>query len=62
MTIDQNMFASGHIYVVMSSVPSWDLLNIFSFNLGALEVNKNVINEYKRLKLLNQMGLPERNG
>ena len=59
LTIDQNMFAPGQIYVAMSRAPSWDSLDIFDFDFDALKVDKNVINEYKRLKLLNQKGLKE---
>src|SRR5438876_50322 len=59
LTIDENMFAAGQIYVAMSRAPSWDSLDIFDFDFDALKVDKNVINEYKRLKLLNQKGLKE---
>ncbi|MDW3631959.1 MAG: hypothetical protein QOK71_11010 [Nitrososphaeraceae archaeon] len=59
LTIDQNMFAPGQIYVAMSRAPSWNSIDIYSFDFDALKVDKNVINEYKRLKLLNQKGLKE---
>jgi hypothetical protein len=53
------MFAPGQIYVAMSRTPSWNSIDIYSFDFDALKVDKNVINEYRRLKLLNQKGLKE---
>jgi len=59
LTIDQNMFAPGQIYVAMSRSPSWDSLDIFDFDFDSLKVDRDVIKEYKRLKLLNEKGLIE---
>jgi len=59
LTIDQNMFAPGQIYVAMSRAPSWDSLDIFDFDFDCLKVDRDVVDEYKRLKLLNERGLIE---
>jgi ATP-dependent exoDNAse (exonuclease V) alpha subunit len=59
LTIDQNMFAPGQIYVAMSRAPSWDSLDIFDFDFDCLKVDRYVVDEYKRLKLLNERGLIE---
>ena len=59
LTIDQNMFASGQIYVAMSRAPSWNSIDVFYFDFDSLKVDESVINEYKRLRLLNQNGLKE---
>jgi len=49
LTIDQNMFAPGQIYVARSRSPSWNSMGIFDFDFDSLKVNKNVVNEYRRL-------------
>ena len=59
LTIDQNMFAPGQIYVAMSRSPSWNSMDIFDFDFDSLKVNKNVVNEYRRLRMLNKKGLME---
>ena len=59
LTIDQNMFAPGQIYVAMSRSPSWNSMDIFDFDFDSLKVDRSVINEYKRLKLLNEKSLME---
>src|SRR5437764_13274662 len=43
----------------MSRAPSWDSMNIFSFDFDCMKIDRKVIDEYKRLKLLNQRGLKE---
>ena len=53
------MFAPGQIYVAMSRAPSWDSLDIFDFDFDCLKVDRDVVDEYKRLKLLNERGLIE---
>ena len=57
LTIDENMFAPGQVYVAMSRAPSWDSLDIFSFDFDCLKVDMNVVNEYRRLNSLYQNGL-----
>jgi len=52
------MFAPGQIYVAMSRSPSWNSMDIFDFDFDFLKVNKNVVNEYRRLRMLNK-GLME---
>jgi hypothetical protein len=59
LTIDENMFAAGQIYVAMSRAPSWNSMDILSFDFDCLKVDINVINEYRRLNCLNQKGLKE---
>jgi ATP-dependent exoDNAse (exonuclease V) alpha subunit len=57
LTIDENMFAAGQIYVAMSRAPSWNSVDILSFDFGSLKVDERVIEEYRRLNHLSQMGL-----
>ena len=57
LTIDENMFAPGQIYVAMSRASSWDQLDILSFDFNCLKVDRDVIAEYRRLNLLHQNGL-----
>jgi hypothetical protein len=57
LTIDKNMFAPGQIYVAMSRAPSWDQLDIISFDFDCLKVDKDIVAEYRRLNLIHQNGL-----
>ena len=50
------MFAPGQIYVAMSRSPSCNSMDVFDFDFDSLKVGRSVINEYKRLKLLNEKG------
>src|SRR5215213_4053735 len=42
VSIDENMFATGQIYVVMSGAPSWDSLDILSFDFDCIKVDRHV--------------------
>ena len=57
VSIDENMFAPGQVYVAMSRVPSWDSLRILDFDLSNIKTDQSVIQEYARLKNVNQRGL-----
>ena len=57
LTIDENMFTTGQIYVAMSRAPSWNSVSILSFDFNALKVDEEVLTEYKRLRYINQKGL-----
>ena len=59
VSIDDDMFAPGQIYVAMSRAPSWNSINILSFDFDCIKVDRHVISEYRRLNLLNQKGLKE---
>ena len=51
------MFAPGQVYVAMSRVPSWDSLGILDFDFSNIKTDQSVIQEYARLKNVNQRGL-----
>jgi len=57
VSIDENMFAPGQVYVAMSRVPSWDSLGILDFDFSNIKTDQSVIQEYARLKNVNQRGL-----
>jgi ATP-dependent exoDNAse (exonuclease V) alpha subunit len=57
LTIDNNMFTTGQIYVAMSRAPSWNSINILSFDFDSLKVDEEVLTEYRRLKYINEKGL-----
>jgi len=57
LTIDKNIFTTGQTYVAMSRAPSWDSINILSFDFDSLKVDEEVLLEYRRLKYINQKGL-----
>jgi hypothetical protein len=51
------MFASGQAYTSMSRVPFWDQIDIHSFDINHVKVDRDVINEYRRLNVIFQNGL-----
>jgi ATP-dependent exoDNAse (exonuclease V) alpha subunit len=57
VNIDENMFAPGQAYVAMSRAPSWNQLDIHSFDNNSIKIDKDVIAEYRRLNLISQNGL-----
>jgi ATP-dependent exoDNAse (exonuclease V) alpha subunit len=54
VTVDENMFAPGQIYVAMSRAPSWNSITVTSFDFNSLKVDDDVIKEYRRLNDLVQ--------
>ena len=61
VSVDGNMFAMGQIYMAMSRTPLWDSIDMLSFDFDCVKVDKNVIEEYRRLNFLSQKGLKETN-
>ena len=57
VSINENMFAPGQVYVAMSRVPSWYSLGILDFDFSNIKTDQSVIQEYARLKNVNQRGL-----
>ena len=57
VSIGENMFTPGQVYVAMSRVPSWDSLGILDFDFSNIKTDQSVIQEYARLKNVNQRGL-----
>src|SRR6266498_631287 len=53
LTIDENMFTIGQIYVAMSRAPSWNSVSILSFDFDAIKVDEEVLTEYRRLRHIN---------
>ena len=50
--LDESIFAKGQAYVAMSRVPSWDKLQITSFDINSIKSDKCVLKEYERLEKL----------
>ena len=57
MSIDETVFAEGQVYVAMSHATSWRNLCILSFDYHHLKSPKAALEEYRRLKLINDEGL-----
>ena len=43
VNIDENMSAPGQVYVAMSRVPSWDLLEILDFDFSCIKIDQSMI-------------------
>ena len=50
LLLDESIFALGQAYVAMSKAPSWEKLQITSFNINAIKLDQHVLNEYGRLQ------------
>ena len=50
LSLDESIFACGQAYVAMSRSPSWDKLDITSFNISSIKTDKRVLKEYERLQ------------
>ena len=50
--LDESIFAKGQVYIAMSQVPSWDKLQITSFDINSIKSDKCVLKEYERLEKL----------
>ena len=48
--MDESIFAPGQAYVAMSKAPSWEKLQITSFNINAIKSDQHVLKEYGRLQ------------
>jgi len=48
LSLDESIFACGQAYVAMSRSPSWDKLDITSFNMNSIKTDKRVLEEYER--------------
>ena len=59
--MDENIFAEGQVYVALSRVNSLDKLRILKFDFSQVKYSKDVIEEYKRLKKINNEGLNKLN-
>lgn len=57
VSVDENMFAPGQVYVAMSRVPSWESLDILDFDFSCVKTDRSVIQEYTRPRSVNQRGL-----
>ncbi|CAG8498766.1 16821_t:CDS:2, partial [Dentiscutata heterogama] len=52
VTIDEQMFVYGQVYVAFSRAPSWNSLNITSFDPTYIRTDPEVITEYEQLTSL----------
>ena len=59
MSVDQNMFAKGHVYVAMSRAPSWSSIELLDFDFSCVKADESVLKEYARLNHVYQKGLNE---
>src|SRR4051812_11743052 len=50
ISLDESIFACGQAYVAMSRSPSWDKLDITSFNISSIKTDRRVLREYERLQ------------
>jgi len=50
LSLDESIFANGQAYVAMSRSPSWNKLDITSFNINSIKTDKHVLKEYERLQ------------
>lgn len=50
LSLDESIFANGQAYVAKSRSPSWDKLDITSFNINSIKTDKRVLKEYERLQ------------
>ncbi len=50
LTLDESIFANGQAYVAMSRSPSWDNLDITSFDINSIKTDRRVLKEYERLQ------------
>ena len=57
LTVDENVFAAGQVYVAMSRVPSWESVDTLTFDFDHLKVDEHIIAEYWRLACLSRRGL-----
>ena len=61
ISVDENIFAEGQVYVALSRVNSLDKLQILKFDFSQVKYSKDAIEEYKRLKKINNEGLNKLN-
>ena len=52
LSLDESIFAKGQAYVAMSQIPSWDKLQITSFDINSIKFNKCILKKYERLEKL----------
>ena len=50
LSLDESIFAKGQAYVAMSRAPSWDKLEITSFNINSIKADQYALKEYERLQ------------
>ena len=53
ISIDENMFADGQVYVALSRAKSLDKLQILKFDFIQVKCLKDAMKEYKRLHHIN---------
>jgi len=57
INVNQNIFATGQVYVAMSRAPSWEALDIITFDFSAIKTDPAIAREYARLNHLYERGL-----
>jgi ATP-dependent exoDNAse (exonuclease V) alpha subunit len=50
LSLDESIFTKGQAYTAMSQTPSWDKLQISSFDISSIKADQHAIKEYKRLQ------------
>ena len=50
LLLDESIFAPRQAYVAISKAPSWEKLQITSFNINAIKTDQHVLKEYGRLQ------------
>ena len=57
VSIDENIFAEGQVYVAMSRTTSWNTIDILSFDFNQIKVPTAALQEYNRLMQIHSAGL-----
>jgi ATP-dependent exoDNAse (exonuclease V) alpha subunit len=59
VSLDESIFADGQAYVALSRAPSWESIEITSFNEMSIKADTKVIAEYQRLEEKYNNGIME---
>lgn len=58
ISLDEQIFAPGQAYTVLSRCPNWDNIQIAALDKAAFKTDPDVIKEYEHLEILAQNPLP----
>ena len=57
ISIDENIFAEGQVYVALSRASSLENLRVLKFDFSQIKCSNSVLLEYERLERVNRDGL-----
>ena len=57
ISIDENIFAEGQVYVAMSRATSWNMIDILFFDYNQIKVPMAALQEYNRLTQIHSKSL-----